>query len=244
MFIPIGDDNSRRSTFPFVVLALIGANALVWYLQLTLGERFTAGFSAVPLEITRGIDLLTPQAVIIEGHRITIPQARGPDPIYLTLLSSMFMHGSWMHIIGNMVYLFIFGDQIEDELGHFKFLVFYLLSGFAAAAAQIGAEPNSIIPCVGASGAIAGVLGAYLILHPKNQVRVLVFQSMMHVPAIIVLVMWGVMQFFGQLTALIGHHTGVAYMAHLGGFVVGLAVACFMRAAKWRRSRIQLPRDR
>jgi membrane associated rhomboid family serine protease len=139
----------------------------------------------------------------------------------------MFMHGSWMHIIGNMVYLLIFGDQIEDEFGHFKFLFFYLAAGVGATVAQVMASPESVIPCVGASGAIAGTLGAYLVLHPNNRVRVLVIRSIVMLPASLVLGMWIVMQLFGQVESAAGKASGVAYMAHIGGFVVGV-VASFI----------------
>ena len=131
MFIPLGDDNSGRHLTPYVVWGLIAANAVVWYLQITLGEAFTYGFAAVPLEITRGTDLVQATMLQIDGRAYPIPQYPGPSPIYLTLFSSMFMHGGWAHILGNMLYLYIFGDQIEDILGHGKFFVFYLLCGLA-----------------------------------------------------------------------------------------------------------------
>jgi len=164
MFIPIGDDNTRRYRTPFVVWALVVANALVWLLELQHGERFISSYAAIPFEISTGTDLIHTKYVSIEGARYPIEQGPGPRPIYLTLLTSMFMHGSWGHIIGNMVYLIIFGDQIEDRYGHLKFLLFYLLVGVAAGISQVVADPTSILPCVGASGAIAGVLGAYFII--------------------------------------------------------------------------------
>lgn len=232
MFIPIGDDNSARRRFPFFVYGIVALNAWFWYLQLTLGDGFTAGFSAIPAEIVGGIDLVNPTYVRIDGQRLDIPQAPGPSPIYLTLFSSMFMHGSWMHILGNMLYLLIFGDQIEDELGHIAFLLFYLGAGLFAAAAQIIVEPHSTIPCLGASGAIAGVLGAYLFLHPSNRVRVLLYNRVILVPAIIVLGMWGVAQVLGQVGSAAGKHSGVAYMAHLGGFVVGIVVGGFLQVGR------------
>jgi membrane associated rhomboid family serine protease len=210
---------------------------VVWYLQLTWGEGFTAGFSAIPFEITHGIDLLKPSQIRLDGQVVTIPQAPGPSPIYATVFTSMFMHGSWMHIIGNMVYLYIFGDQIEDELGHLPFLFFYLVSGLVAAGAHILVAPDSVIPCVGASGAIAGVLGAYLVLHPTNHVQVLVFRSIVRMPALIVLGMWGVLQVFGQMSASLGQHSGVAYMAHIGGFVVGVVCGILMRLRSKPRMR-------
>jgi membrane associated rhomboid family serine protease len=140
----------------------------------------------------------------------------------------MFMHGSWMHIIGNMVYLLIFGDQIEERLGRLKFLIFYLLAGIAAGLAQVWVTPLSPLPCVGASGAIAGVLGAYLILYPSNAIRVLVFRSVINLPAFLVLGMWGFMQVAGHLGAP-GEQGGVAYMAHIGGFITGLVTSVFLK---------------
>ena len=228
MFIPIGDDNTRRRRFPFIVWGLVALNAFVWYLQLKLGEPFMASYAAVPFELSHGTDLTTPQYLNIRGERLEVLQGYGPSPIYLTALYSMFMHGSWMHIIGNMVYLLIFGDQIEDELGHLKFLIFYIFAGLAAAVSQVITEPNSVIPCVGASGAIAGVLGAYLVLHPANRVRVLVYTRVTNIPAVIVLGLWGVAQVLGQASAA-QEGGGIAYMAHIGGLLAGLIVGFFMR---------------
>jgi membrane associated rhomboid family serine protease len=222
MFIPLGDDNSGRRTTPYVVYGLVAANALMWYLQLQSGQSFTYGFSAVPYEITHGIDLTQSSMVDVRGQDFPIPQYPGPHPIQLTLLTSMFMHGSWMHILGNMLYLWIFGDQIEDLLGHVKFLIFYIVCGIAAAMAQIIYNPDSVIPTLGASGAIAGVLGAYLIKHPTNRVRVLMFRYITHMPAAVVLGFWIVLQIFSQIGTPAGKATGVAYMAHIGGFIAGV----------------------
>ncbi|HKP94112.1 MAG TPA: rhomboid family intramembrane serine protease [Fibrobacteria bacterium] len=224
MFIPIGDDNSGRRTTPYVVYGLVAANALMWYVQLRSGEPFTYGFSAVPYEITHGVDLTQGSLVDVHGQEFPVPQYPGPHPIYLTLLSSMFMHGSWMHILGNMLYLWIFGDQIEDLLGHVKFLLFYVACGLAAAFAQIVYGPDSVIPTLGASGAIAGVLGAYLIKHPANRVRVLMFRYITHMPAAVVLGFWIVLQVFSQVSTPAGKASGVAYMAHIGGFIAGVAL--------------------
>jgi membrane associated rhomboid family serine protease len=228
MFIPIGDDNSRRRTFPFVVWFFVGLNAYVWYLQQTLGEPFMASYAAVPFELSHGVDLTHSQYLSIHGERLEIPQGPGPHPIYLTAFYSMFMHGSWLHIIGNMLYLLIFGDQIEDEMGHFKFLMFYLIAGLAAMGLQVWMEPNSIIPCIGASGAIAGVLGAYLVLHPRNRVHVIIYNRITQVPAVIVLGMWGIAQIMGQASSQ-QEGGGVAYMAHIGGLVAGLIAGAWMR---------------
>ncbi len=229
MFIPLGDDNnSGRRTTPFIVYGLIAANAAMWLLQLQHGQSFTYGYSAVPFEITHNVDLVRQASLTAQGHVVAIPQYPGPSPIYLTLLSAMFMHGGWMHILGNMLYLFIFGDQIEDFLGHVRFLIFYLLCGFTAAAAQIWANPDSVIPTLGASGAIAGVLGAYLIKYPRNSVRVLMFRFVTHMPAAIVLGFWFVLQILSQAGSPAGSGGGVAYMAHIGGFVAGVILVLLM----------------
>lgn len=228
MFIPIGDDNSARRSFPIVTWALVAVNAYVWFLELSKGERFLASYAAIPYEITTGTDLLVTKYLSVGGEQIPLKNGPGPQPIQLTLLTSMFMHASWMHIIGNMVYLLIFGDQIEDRLGKLKFLFFYLAAGIAAGLAQVWATPLSPLPCVGASGAIAGVLGAYLILYPSNSVRVLIFRSVVYLPAFFVLGMWGFMQVAGHLGTP-GEQGGVAYMAHIGGFIVGLATSVLMR---------------
>ncbi|MFN4896105.1 MAG: rhomboid family intramembrane serine protease [Pseudomonadota bacterium] len=234
MFIPIGDDNTRRHRTPYVVWLLVAANAAVWMLELNLGQEFIASFATIPLEISTGTDIVSTRQVTIQGERFPIVHGPGPVPIYLTLLTSMFMHGSWGHIIGNMVYLIIFGDQIEDRYGHLKFLLFYLIAGVVASLAHVAADPSSILPCVGASGAIAGVLGAYFIMHPSNTVRVLIFRDIIHLPAFIVLGFWGAMQIFGHF----GNPSsggGVAYMAHVGGFVVGVVVALIGRTGRLMR---------
>jgi membrane associated rhomboid family serine protease len=224
MFLPIGDDNSERHRTPVVVYLLIAASALVWMLQLSRGDSFTMGFSTVPYEITHGVDLTGAKRIVVEGGAQTLRHYPGPTPIYLTLFTSMFMHGSWMHIIGNMAYLWIFGDQIEDRLGHLKFLLFYLLCGLAAGFAQVIYSPDSIIPALGASGAIAGVLGAYLVRHPGNRVRVLMFYQVVALPAIVVLGGWFLLQVVSQITVVKGAGGGVAYMAHIGGFVAGFVL--------------------
>jgi len=236
MFIPVGDDNSARKRLPIVTWALVAMNTYVWFLELSKGERFLASYAAIPYEITTGIDLLATKYLPRGGEYIPIPNGPGPHPIQLTLLTSMFMHGSWMHIIGNMVYLLIFGDQIEDRLGRVKFLLFYLMAGIAAGLAQVWATPLSPLPCVGASGAIAGVLGAYLILYPGNAIRVLVFRNIINLPAFLVLGMWGFMQVAGHLGAP-GEQGGVAYMAHIGGFIVGLIASVFIKLFSRQGSR-------
>src|SRR5262249_22370144 len=163
MRFPIGDDNSMGRTFPVVTWTLIVFNVMIFLYQLGHPE-FTYGYSVVPREITEGRDITGLVSIGRSGLRL-FP---GPSPIYLTIFWAMFMHGGWSHIGGNMLYLYIFGDNVEDRMGHVKFLIFYLLCGVLASAAHIFFGPTSVIPSLGASGAIAGVLGAYLILFPHQ----------------------------------------------------------------------------
>lgn len=243
MLIPLGDDNYDRTTTPVIVYLFVAINVVVFLIQLVGGGEFTYAYAAVPYEITTGTDLEQPVAV--QGIGL-IPQAPGPIPIQLTLLTSMFMHGGWMHIIGNMLYLWIFGDNIEDNFGHVKFVIFYLICGLVAAFAQIMTDPQSKIPTLGASGAIAGVLGAYLIMFPRNRVRALLplgfIWTTIELPAVVVLGFWIVIQFFSQVASIAEtaqtRGGGVAYMAHIGGFVAGV-VLCFLfrrqrPARRWR----------
>ncbi len=224
-FLPLGDDNSARHSVPVVVYLLIAANAAMFALQLAQGETFTNGYATIPYEITHHTDLTGDQSIEVDGKSYGIHQYPGPSPIWLTLLSSMFMHGGWMHILGNMLYLWIFGDQIEDLLGKVKFVIFYLLCGLAASAAQIAADPDSIIPNLGASGAIAGVLGAYLVKYPTNGVRVIVGRWPTVLPAWIVLGGWIGLQVLEQFQSLrMQAQGGVAYMAHIGGFITGVVL--------------------
>jgi membrane associated rhomboid family serine protease len=224
MVLPLRDDDTDRRIVPIVTYALIAANIVVWLLELRFGEKFINGFSTVPFEITHNTDLVGLQTVHAGGQSIPIQLYPGPTPIYLTLLSSMFMHASWLHIGGNMLYLWIFGDNIEDRVGSVKFLLFYVLCGLAADAADIVFKPDSIIPSLGASGAIAGVLGAYLVLFPKRKVKVLVARRVVDMPAFIVLGLWIVLQVVSQISIVGGQTGGVAYMAHIGGFVAGVAL--------------------
>ncbi len=226
MLFPIGDDNSGRTIIPFVTYTLIALNVLVYFL-LQSSEAFTYGYSVVPAEITRGEDLDT--VINIGGQALRLYQ--GPTPIYLTLISAMFMHGGIGHLFGNMLYLWIFGDNVEDSMGHWRFLTFYLVCGILASGAHIFFAPNSIVPSLGASGAIAGVLGAYLVLYPKQGVRVLYWGRIVEMPALMVIGFWGFLQFlsgFGSL-ANAGEQGGVAYMAHVGGFVAGLGLVFLFR---------------
>jgi membrane associated rhomboid family serine protease len=235
--LPIGDENERGHGPAFVSLAFIGLNIAVFLLLQGAGgpggEEFTYGYSAVPFEITNNIDLVEPQPVTIGGRIEPIPQEPGPSPIWLTLLTSMFMHGGWLHIGGNLLFLWIFGDNVEHRIGHIPYLAFYLVAGVIASFAQILVDTDSFIPTLGASGAISGVLGAYLVMFPTNRVTVLMLRFPMQVPAIVAIGLWAVLQFVNGIGAFaVTEETGggVAYMAHIGGFVVGVVAGLFFRA--------------
>ncbi|MBD0373521.1 MAG: rhomboid family intramembrane serine protease [Pyrinomonadaceae bacterium] len=205
---PIGDDDSARRTVPVVTYALILLNVLVFLLELTAGDQFIMEWSVVPRRLLSN-----------------------PASDFPTLFTAMFMHAGWLHLLGNMLYLWIFGDNIEDALGHVKYLVFYLICGLAADAAQILVGPNSNIPNLGASGAIAGVLGAYLVMFPRGQVRVLMGQGVIPMPALVVIGLWIVLQLvsgIGSITTT-AETGGVAYMAHIGGFIAGLVMAFVLK---------------
>lgn len=224
--LPIGDDNRNVRHFPFVTYLLIIANVAVFFLLQWHHPMFTYGYSVIPREILTGVDLV---------HKVgKIPQAPGPYPIYLTLFTAMFMHGSILHLGGNMLYLWIFGDNVEEAFGHGRFLLFYVICGLVAAFAQIAAVPHSVIPSLGASGAIAGVLGAYIWMFPRQRVRVLVgcFFTI-ELWAFIVIGLWIFLQLingFGQLSVTTQNNSGgVAYFAHIGGAFAGLLLTPFLR---------------
>jgi len=207
---PLGDDNSTRRTTPFVTYALIVINVLVFLQQTQAGEAFIQQWAFTPARF--GAD---------------------PSGSLVTIFTAMFMHGSWMHLGGNMLYLWIFGDNVEDRFGHLKYLLFYLLAGIAATFAQYFINPASNIPNLGASGAIAGVLGAYLLMFPHGRVNVLMRGGVVAVPAILVLGLWFGLQLFssvGSLATAGGEEQGgVAFMAHVGGFVAGFLMAFLFR---------------
>jgi rhomboid family protein len=230
---PIGDENIRGRGLAFVTLTFIAINFAVFVLLQLDNDAFTYGYSAIPFEITRGVDLIRPVAVPIGGEQVVIPEAPGPDPIQLTLLTSMFMHGGWLHLLGNMLFLFIFGDNVEHRMGPIIYTGFYILAGLIAALAQILVTPNSPIPTLGASGAISGVLGAYIVLWPQNRVTVLVLRFYpMQVPAIIAIGLWALLQFInglGQIVVSEETSGGVAYLAHIGGFLTGMAAGFLFR---------------
>jgi len=211
---PLWDDLPTRK-FPFVTIILIALNILVFIYQSSLGEgfnQFIYAMGLIPFEITHFTDL---------------PPA-GPSPIYLTILYSMFMHGSLIHLIGNMLFLWIFGNNMEDFFGRIPFIFFYLICGLAAAFVQILFHPNSTIPMVGASGAIAGVMGGYLILYPRARVTTVLilgfFIRLVKIPALIFLGFWIIYQFLYGVSSLSisSGEGGVAWFAHIGGFISGL----------------------
>lgn len=222
---PIGDDNSDRVITPYVNYAIIGINILVFLLLQQLGsnESFTYAFSLVPREITSGVDLQGLIKIQDAGGRIIgqISHYSTPIGVYFNFLSSMFMHGGIMHIFGNMLFLWVFGDNLENLLGHFRYAAFYIVCGFAAAASQILMDTDSVIPMLGASGAISGVLGGYVLLFPRRRVRAIIFNFLTEVPAYIAVGIWIVYQIVvGYLSS--AESGGVAYAAHIGGFFAGL----------------------
>lgn len=233
--IPLSDAETPRRHFPVVNYAIIGLNAIAFLYELMLPEArlqsFISAYGAVPLEIIAGRDIPPP----------------GPSPIYLTLFTSMFLHGGWLHFLSNMLYLWVFGDNVEDCMGRWRYVVFYLACGLAAAFAQIMIDPNSVIPSIGASGAISGVLGAYLVLFPHAMVRTLIsfgyFVRLVPVPAIVIIGLWALTQFIYGIASL-GVDTaqtgGIAYWAHIGGFVAGLGlvfVVCGLGFIRRQRER-------
>lgn len=220
--LPIRDINPTR-TFPAVTVVIIGLNVAVYIVQLLFQatgqlNQFVYSYAVIPYELTQGVDL-------------------PPDslrPAFLTVFTSMFMHGGLFHIFGNMLYLWIFGNNVEDEMGHGRFVVFYFLCGIAATAAQVAINPTSRIPTIGASGAIAGVLGAYLLMHPRAQVETVLllglFIRIIRLPALIVLGFWIVIQFFQGVASLgMPQAGGVAWFAHIGGFIAGLILVNLFR---------------
>jgi membrane associated rhomboid family serine protease len=231
MIFPIGDDNTDRATVPIVNYILIGINILVFVFLQGLGgnENFTYAFSTVPEEIRTGEDIARPVPLEAGGERFTINLQPTPGSVYLTLLTSMFMHGGFMHLFGNMLFLWIFGDNLEDKLGRIRYLAFYLATGLIASLTHVIFTfifgDNPYIPSLGASGAISGVLGGYLVMFPRKQVRVILLRMLTTVPAFVAVGLWFVFQLieaFGVISAGPQSGGGVAFMAHIGGFIAGL----------------------
>lgn len=236
MLFPIADDNTGRTTTPIVNYVLIVINILVFVFLQGLGtnEKFTYAYSTVPGEIITGRDIVTRPVVVqnFTGQRIEMPGLQPTlIPVYLTLITSMFMHGGIAHIFGNMLFLWIFGDNIEDRLGHIRYLVFYLVCGVLAGLSHVfvtaafASDLSSLlVPSLGASGAISGVLGAYLLLFPTNRVIVILSWFVTPVPAFVAIGLWFVFQLISGL-GMLGSGSkagGVAYGAHVGGFIAGL----------------------
>ena len=231
MIFPIGDDNSDRTTTPILNYLLIAINVLVFIFLQGAGsnDKFTYAYSTVPQEIKTGVDETKPVTVEIGDQRGVIDLQPTPPTVYITLLTSMFMHGGWMHLLGNMLFLWIFGDNLEHVMGRFRYLIFYLLTGVIASLTHVFSTfifgDSPYIPSLGASGAISGVLGGYLVLFPKRQVRVIILRVLTSVPAIVAIGLWFVLQLiqaFGVISAGPQSGGGVAFMAHVGGFVAGL----------------------
>jgi membrane associated rhomboid family serine protease len=239
MVFPLYDDNSDRTITPIVNYALIAINILVFVFLQQLGnnDRFTYAFSTVPQEIISGRDVTTPDRVVehpVTGQRLLIPGLQPtPFSVYLTLIFSMFMHGGIAHIAGNMLFLWIFGDNVEDRMGHVRYLIFYLVTGVIASLAHVfttamfATDTSSLlIPSLGASGAISGVLGGYILLYPTRRVTVILFRFLTDVPAYVAIGIWFAFQLISGL-GILGSGSqegGVAYAAHVGGFAAGLVL--------------------
>jgi membrane associated rhomboid family serine protease len=233
MVLPIGDDNTGRVRTPLVTYALIAVNVLVFVFLQGLGsnERFTYAFSTVPQEIRSGNDVARDVPIEVGDERGTIPLQPTPGSVYLTLLTSMFMHGSLMHLLGNMLFLWIFGDNVEDDLSHGRYTIFYLLTGLVASLSHVFSTfafgDNPFIPSLGASGAISGVMGAYLVLHPHRRVRVIMFRTLTDVPGYVAVGLWFLFQLisaFGVIGQGPQSGGGVAFSAHIGGFIAGVVL--------------------
>ena len=225
---PIGDDNSDRKSIPVVNITFIIINILVFVFFQGLGsnDKFTYAFSTVPREITTGKDLDKPQPipgyVDENGRTIVIDLQPTPGSVYLTLLTSMFMHGSIMHIFGNMLFLWIFGDNLEDKIGKLRYAAFYIVCGIVAGLSHVLLNADSVIPSLGASGAISGVLGGYLLLFPHRRVTVIMFNFLTQTSALVAIGIWFVFQLIEGYANRGAAGGGVAYAAHIGGFLAGL----------------------
>lgn len=241
MLMPISDDNSAINIRPYVTYALIIANVLVWVLLQGMSgdSAFTYAYSTVPAEILTGSDIVSEAKVVTDdytGQQWLVPGLQPTNiPVYFTLLTSMFMHGGWGHLLGNMLYLWIFGDNLEHRLGRGKFLIFYLLTGVVASLSHVFStyffQQSTVIPCLGASGAISGVLGGYLLLFPKLKVKALFLYQIIVIPASIALGVWIAFQIISGL-GFLGGGGGVAYAAHIGGFIAGLLLIKVFDAKK------------
>jgi membrane associated rhomboid family serine protease len=230
---PIGDDNSDRTRTPYVNYLFILANILVFIFLQDLGRdiSFTFAYSAVPAEILTGHDVVTNSEILVDavtGQRVEMPGLQPTlIPVYLTLLTSLFMHGGIAHIAGNMLYLWVFGDNLENVMGHARYFIFYLLCGVLASLSHVFAtaylDQSAFVPSLGASGAISGVLAGYTLLFPTRRVRVWFILGFWPVPAFLAVGLWFVFQVINGVGALGGEEgSGIAYAAHIGGFIAGL----------------------
>ncbi len=244
--IPFRDHNPS-GTVPVVTVGLIVLNVLAFVLELDQGENleaFVHGYGLTPSRVFgREPTPLPPRVRLVGPFLVREPQQVAPQvPVWLTFFTAMFLHGGWMHLIGNMWYLWIFGDNVEDRLGHFKFLIFYLLCGLGASGLHVALNPRSTVPMVGASGAIAGVLGAYLLAFPHARVSTLVFLgffiTVVQLPAFILLGLWFVIQLLSGMGSMrMTQAGGVAWWAHVGGFIAGMALLfVFQKPPQKRRA--------
>jgi membrane associated rhomboid family serine protease len=231
VFFPIGDDNTGRLRTPYVTYLLIAVNVAVFVFLQGLGtnEQFTYAFSTVPEEIRTGRDIAEPVPIQVGNQIEALPLQPTPVSVYLTLITSMFMHGSLMHLLGNMLFLWIFGDNIEDDLAHSRYLAFYVTTGVFASIAHVDSTvafgDNPFSPSLGASGAISGVMGGYLVLHPHRRVRVFILRILTEVPGYVAVGLWFLFQLvsaFGVIGGGPQSGGGVAFMAHIGGFIAGV----------------------
>jgi membrane associated rhomboid family serine protease len=236
----LGDESHHNGRWPWVTAALVLANVLVFGLQVGLGERFTNGFSLVPREITEMRDIVKTEAVKIKVQEVNeytgqvsvhdrvfyIKHYHGPFPIVLTLITSMFLHGNFFHLLGNMWFLLVFGRNVECALNHGRFLAFFILCGVIGGLAHVASDRSSVIPCMGASGAISGVLGAYVAIHPLNKIKCWFgwWFGVIELPALVVIGGWFLLQYLSAFITL--EHPelgdGIAYWDHLGGFLTGI----------------------
>ncbi len=210
MVFPIGTDESEHHTTPIVTYLLILANLTVFVVELNQGDTFIKHWAFTPREFFAN-----------------------PAAHLATVLTSMFLHGGWLHLLGNMAYLWTFGDNVEDDFGHAKFLAFYILAGIGAMLVQAAFNTGSAVPNLGASGAIAGVLGAYIVMFPRGTVRLLTNAGIVQLPALIAIGGWIALQFVsvaGEWAKTTSDAGGVAYMAHIGGFIVGMVLSFFFRS--------------
>jgi membrane associated rhomboid family serine protease len=233
--MPIGDDNSDRHLTPIVNYVFIAINVLVFVLLQGMGGNlgFTYAFSTVPAEILTGTDIITQGQIVSDpssGQQFQLPGLQPtPIPVWGTIITSMFMHGGWGHLLGNMLFLWIYGDNIENRLGHTRYFLFYILCGILASLSHVfvsqAFSPASLnIPSLGASGAISGVMGAYMLLFPKRRINMLMLRTVVAVPAIVALGVWILLQVISGAGSLGSEGGGVAYAAHIGGFVAGMVL--------------------